>query len=48
MTENLCNLAAWLLCGAVGSLLLSDFIRTELRLRREQERKEEHADAPEN
>lgn len=37
---DICNTVAWVLCAVVGILLFSDFIRTELRFRREQEEKE--------
>ena len=41
---DICNVAAWVLCAVVGGLLFSDFIRTELRFRREQKDGEKEAD----
>jgi hypothetical protein len=43
---SICNIAAWILCGVVGFLLFSDFIRTEMyfaKQKKEQASKEEVA-----
>ena len=33
---SVCNVTAWLLCGVLGFLLLTDFVKTELWIAKEQ------------
>ena len=42
---DVCNITAWVLCVVVGGLLFGDFIRTELRFRREDKEQKEREEA---
>lgn len=38
---QICNIVAWILCVVVGAAMFSDFVREELRARKEVREKED-------